>query len=270
MRTDTIIDTMRRRLAVIRSNRDPAMFQSMRAFVRDERTLNRSVIVNFADQDKPHGCRFKCDFCSWRERAEREGDLAPSPAALDRFLDGFAGSVVTISGGGDPLFKLEKNIGRLLKLVRQIHRRGFLVEIVTMEWDEVTQNAGSLLREVDLWSMSAQGRSGRLWEAITAAQAADQLVRVSRVCSPKSDWATELEYWVNFYQDAGAYQCVLREDFNARGMLTEAEARAVAQQTARSGVRWLPSATCEDNLFLIGDVVHRGEAALGAALSTSS
>ena len=74
MNTHEVIQRERERLTIIGSNKDPALFQAMRAHVRDRRTQNRSVIVNFADEETQFGCRFKCKFCSWRDRATAAGD----------------------------------------------------------------------------------------------------------------------------------------------------------------------------------------------------
>lgn len=131
MNTHEVIQRERERLTIIGSNKDPALFQAMRAHVRDRRTQNRSVIVNFADEETQFGCRFKCKFCSWRDRATAAGDIYPTYEGLRKFLDGFLGYKVTISGGGDPLFKAEQNWTRLYELVGWIHELGFLAEVVT-------------------------------------------------------------------------------------------------------------------------------------------
>ena len=133
MQTHKVLQRERERLALIGSNKDPALFQAMRAHVRDRRTQNRSVIVNFADDETQFGCRFKCKFCSWRDRATAAGDIYPTYESLKQFLDGFLGYKVTISGGGDPLFKAEQNWTRLYQLVDWIHKLGFLAEVVTKE-----------------------------------------------------------------------------------------------------------------------------------------
>ena len=261
MQINTIIEKLRRRLVLIKSNRDPALFQAMRNHVADDRTRNRSVIVNFSDAERKHGCRFTCDFCSWRSRAEYLGDIYPTEQGLDQLLTGFMGSIVTISGGGDPLYDLENNLGRLMKLVRSIHRRGFLVEVVTMEWDAVREYCGNLLAEVDMWSLSAQGRSVKLATAIEEVTQSGGLARVSRVCTPGQN--LELKRWADFYREAGAYQAILREDANHVGGMSTHE-REIVRRTVSHDVRWLLNSTCSNNFFLVGDAIEHGDAALGA------
>ena len=262
MNTYQILERERQRLAMIKSHRDPALFQSMRSFVQDERTQNRSVIVNFADKDKRHGCRFTCNFCSWKSRAEHVGDVYPTEDGLTRLLEGFRGYKVTISGGGDPLYDLENNLGRLLKLVRSIHRQGFLVEVVTMEWDTVRKYGSSLLAEVDMWSLSAQGRSAKLAHTIEEVMKSGSLVRVSRVCTPGQNLGLKL--WADFYKSVGAYQLILREDANHVGQLNDYERKIVGETVAFSNARWLLNSTCSNNFFLVGDTIEQGDAALGA------
>ena len=261
MHINQIIERERALLRKIKSDRDPALFQAMRTVVQSEMTMNRSVIVNFSDADKRHGCRFTCDFCSWRARAEHVGDVYPTEEGLDRLLDGFRGYKLTISGGGDPLYDLENNLGRLMKLVRSIHRRGFLVEVVTMEWDAVREYCGNLLAEVDMWSLSAQGRSVKLATAIEEVTRNGGLARVSRVCTPGQN--LELKRWADFYREAGAYQAILREDANHVGGLGTHEWEIV-RRTVSHDVRWLLNSTCSNNFFLVGDAIEHGDAALGA------
>jgi hypothetical protein len=65
-------------------------------------------------------------------------------------------------------------------------------------------------------------------------------------------------------RSAGAYQVVLREDFYDP-KVTEKDAASIARAVhlGNGTVRWLPNATCSDNLFLIGGETFIGDAALG-------
>ena len=285
MNTHDIIQRERERLAAIGSGKDPAAFQAMRTFVRDERTMNRSVIVNWADGDTRFGCRFRCKFCSWRDRAIQMGDIAPSRDGLRAFLDGFAGYKVTISGGGDPLYLLQRNAGRLQQLIDWIHEFGFLVEVVTKETTAVSNllncsplvagyHAASckVVRDIDSFSLSYESHgAGLLREVKSISQ--HRLVRVSKVCTPgfsnrnrqfpDREWDFIGQYCAAM-RSAGAYQVVLREDFYDP-KVTEKDAASIARAVhlGNGTVRWLPNATCSDNLFLIGEETYRGDAALG-------
>lgn len=253
MQTSEIFRRERERLALIGSDRDPALFQSMRAFVRNDSTMNRSIIVNWAEPGRNFGCRFTCDFCSWRDRAEAMGDIAPTAQALDRFLAGYLGYKVTISGGGDPLFNLERNLPRLQGLVDQLHAKGLLVEVVTKEIAVVRDLHDTALKSIDMWSFSAEAPSKLIADTVRKVG----LARISKVCSPGT--VGKLAAYTRFYREAGAYQILFREDFYATPPADDARTIAEVLRANRGLVRWLPNKTCSDNLFLIGDVPHHGD-----------
>lgn len=284
-RTHGVIEFQRGRLLAIGSVRDPAAFQAMRAHVRDERTMNRTVIVNWADEDTRFGCRFACKFCSWRERATAAGDIAPTQEGLRRFLDGFSGAVVTISGGGDPLFKLHANWPRLHQLLGWIHDLGYLAEVVTKETALVRNVLGwsggavamrpgmaEAVHRIDQYSLSYESHGAGLVEEARAI-AAHRPVRVSKVCSPGLSGlnstvgdreVNRLGQYCAAFRGAGAYQVLLREDANHIGRLPIDDAADVVRaiKLGRGGVRWLPSAVCTDNLFLINNKMYRNETLL--------
>ena len=285
MNTHEVIQRERERLALIGSNKDPALFQAMRAHVRDRRTQNRSVIVNYADEDTRFGCRFKCKFCSWRDRAVEAGDIYPTRERLTEFLDGFLGYKVTISGGGDPLYLMQRNAGRLQQLVSWIHELGFLVEVVTKETSLVRNMLNctpqvaafhsathAAVTGIDAFSLSYESHSlGIVSEVKDIAK--HRLVRVSKVCSPgfsnrNRQFPDRARNFIGQYCAAmragDAYQIVLREDFYDP-KVTERDAKDIARAVTMGAgtVKWLPNKTCSDNLFLIGGETFIGDAALG-------
>jgi hypothetical protein len=299
----------RDRLASIGSKKDPMLFQAMRSAAPSERTQNRTVIVNYADETTRFGCRFDCSFCSWKERAEEQGDIYPTRDGLQSFLKGFEGYKVTLSGGGDPLYDLDRNGTRLRTLVDWIHELGFLVEVVTKETRNVAMSFGmaapryipiasdaaravptapldgrSALREIDMWSFSYEvANNGAMHEVSSVA--IDRPVRVSKVVSPgiaRKDERTRtpgrfLCDYVENFSDAGAYQVLLREDFNVAvgEPLSREDAASVVRaldgslrpewhRTRGAGyARYLLNKVCSNNLFLIGSDTFIGDAALG-------
>ena len=227
MHTETIIARERARLALIGSRKDPALFQVQRQMRGGPNTMNRTVIVNFADESTTFGCRFACSFCSWRDKATETGDIYPTKEALACFLDGYSGYKVTVSGGGDPLYKAEQNHGRLGQLVDWIHELGFLVEVVTKETAVVAaalgegarmSDATTVIRKIDCYSLSYENRGVSALAQVRAISA-ERLVRVSKVCTPGFSARAPVEAtpYIASYCEAflktGAYQVVLREDF---------------------------------------------------------
>ena len=293
MNTHQVIQAERERLALISSNKDPALFQAMRAHIRDRRTQNRSVLVNFADDETQFGCRFKCKFCSWRDRATAAGDIYPTYEGLKQFLDGFLGYKVTISGGGDPLFRLDQNWTRLYQLVDWIHRLGYLAEVVTKETHLVrnTLNASpcviakrpglwQTVYNIDSYSLSYESHSPKIVEEVREISK-HRLVRVSKVCSPgfsgrnrqfpDREW-NFIDQYCAAMRAGGAYQILLREDANHIGELTDKDVESLRRAIIRGGgsVRWLKNEDCTDNLFLINNQVFLGETEWEDLQQTSS
>lgn len=259
-----VIELQRKRLRLVGSTKDPALFQARRAAVRDEASMNRTIIVNFADEDTRFGCRFTCKFCSWRDRATEMGEIVPTYDALTDFLKDFQGVMVTVSGGGDPLFKWEQNRHRLKQLIDTIHSLGFLVEVVTKEIFLAAELAGGdeVIDSIDAWSLSVES-AGKTVSRVKTLAANDQLVRVSKVCSPGVASGGKLAHMVGEYAEAGAYAFVMREDFYAGPTAEDAPFIAGVLKQHRIA-RWLPNRLCSDNLFLIRDIIHHGDTALGA------
>ena len=239
-----------------------------------------------ADEETSFGCRFKCKFCSWRDRATETGDIFPTRKGLTRFLDGFAGYKVTLSGGGDPLFKLDQNWPRMHELISWIHEMGFLVEVVTKETHLVrnTLNASPMLaakrpglteviHRIDQYSLSYESHSTKIVEEVRDISR-HRLVRVSKVCTPgfsdrnrifpNGEWDFIGQYSAAM-RAGGAYQIILREDANHVDGLTIPDKESVSRAIhfGKGTVRWLTSKDCSDNFFLIGEDTYLGDAALG-------
>ncbi len=100
---------------------------------------NFTIIVNW--KEKGFGCARNCSYCNWRE-----SPLLPHGPHLRDTVDGFIGrcrrSFVTISGGGDPLYKFDENLGPLVELSDCIKARGLKVRIITREVQDLARLNG--------------------------------------------------------------------------------------------------------------------------------
>jgi hypothetical protein len=240
-------------LARIGSRRDPLLFHAARTAVHDRRTMNRSIILNFPRADGSHGCRFSCDFCSWKDTKEVMGDLTPTPGAVAEFLADYQGYKVTLSGGGDPLFDYERNGPRLRALAEQLHGLGLLVEVVTKEIALVDRRLEELSEFVDAWSFSEEKRTTLLHRLL----ARTPLARVSKVLGPR-DRPGDLMSYADFYAYGGAYQVLLREDYLSPLPAALLAAVAGAEKDHPGVVRYLRESVCADNLFLVGREERHG------------
>jgi hypothetical protein len=281
----------RKRLTRIGSTKDPVMFQTKRKFVFDESTQNRTIIINFTTEDNRFGCRFNCRFCSWKEKAIEIGNIVPSLDAIDRFLSNFDGYKVTLSGGGDPLFDLATNGEKLLDIIHHIHRRGFLVEIITKELNLVSDACKTydneqieksfihqIIREVDSWSFSIESSSSKVMTKLMQITSGlnnlpndhlavgvlnpKRLVRVSKVFLNGSN-VSYLKDYIHDICYTGISKILIREDFNKPiNPKDYANVQNVIKQYGPI-VRFLRTVECSNNLFLINETISTGTESLG-------
>jgi organic radical activating enzyme len=116
--------------------------------------MRLSIILNFSENGN-HGCRFKCSFCSWRTQPEHKMLLKPNFEDIDRLIEKSPkAKVITISGGGDPLYNYEKNRDYLISLIGYIKSKGLAVEIITREFEIIKENLNDF-KEV-YWSFSEE------------------------------------------------------------------------------------------------------------------
>lgn len=96
----------------------------------EQRTSNFTIIVNW--RERGFGCSKKCSYCNWSS-----SPLLPhgphSLAAVGKFIRQCRKSFITISGGGDPLYKFDDNYYSIAALAGTIKEHGYRVRIITRE-----------------------------------------------------------------------------------------------------------------------------------------
>ena len=92
----------------------------------------KSIILNFSDEEKPHGCARACSYCNWKTNPLAQQRIYPEFKKLDEYTNDCTG-FMTISGGGDPLYKYEKNKEDLHKLINYLYDKKFFVRVITRE-----------------------------------------------------------------------------------------------------------------------------------------
>ena len=97
---------------------------------------NFTVIVNW--REAGFGCIKRCNYCNWRTSA-----LLPHGSQSGDVVAAFARqckkSFITISGGGDPLYKFDAHQATLLSMVETIKREGYKARIITREVQHVAR-----------------------------------------------------------------------------------------------------------------------------------
>jgi organic radical activating enzyme len=191
-------------LKKLKTNKEPMDYYKTRIqnpYGRD--FLNRSIILNFSE-GKTHGCRFNCNYCHWKDNPLTKQRLYPSDEAINEFLDGFKGNCVTLSGGGDPLYNFKKNKNELVSLINKINERGFLVEIMTKEFENAIKFEQEKL--VSKWSFSSQTMNELLLNVIERVN----LCRVTCVYDENTMDTQFLNDYISYYKCAN--KIVIRED----------------------------------------------------------
>lgn len=101
--------------------------------------VNFTIIVNW--KERGFGCSKACAYCNWRgspllpQGAQSEADVREFIRKCDK-------SFITISGGGDPLYRFEENLPALLSMSDTIKEEGYKVRIITRELQHVLKLKG--------------------------------------------------------------------------------------------------------------------------------
>jgi hypothetical protein len=100
---------------------------------------NFTIIVNW--KERGFGCNKACSYCNWRS-SPLLPQGAQSQDTVTAFIRQCKKSFITISGGGDPLYKFDENFPALLAMVDNINANGYRVRIITREIQHVAKLKG--------------------------------------------------------------------------------------------------------------------------------
>jgi hypothetical protein len=91
---------------------------------------NHSILVNW--RKRGFGCEKACGYCAWRQSPYLPHG-AQGQDAVSKFIAQCKKSFITISGGADPLYLLDKNGNALMAMIGTIRDHGFHTRIITRE-----------------------------------------------------------------------------------------------------------------------------------------
>lgn len=229
---------------------------------------NFTIIVNW--KEKGFGCAKACSYCNWRA-----SPLLPqggqSPKAVSAFIRQCKKSFITISGGGDPLYRFEENVASLLSMIGTIKSQGFKVRIITRE----VQHVAKLKGMVDHVSISLDDE---VLESLSHYQ--DQWqgldIEYSLVLPPlpATDIIALKPQYTALYRQLGK-RLVLRENFNSIFPLN-AQVDMPALSFGHQGIVFVTKSVCmnsrylslidctghdivQDNAALAGFLMHRSD-----------
>jgi hypothetical protein len=113
---------------------------------------NYTILVNWG-VGKPNprgfGCAKACDYCNWRGWS-RLPYQAQSSQQVAAFIASCRKSTVSISGGAEPLYRLNENMPKLLAMIGVIRDHGLQTRVITRE----VQHVAKLDRIADRFSIS--------------------------------------------------------------------------------------------------------------------
>lgn len=113
---------------------------------------NYTILVNWGvsnQKARGFGCAKTCDYCNWRGWAGLPYQ-AQSTQQVAAFIASCRKRTISISGGAEPLYRLDENRLKLLGMVGVIRDHGFRTRIVTRE----VQHVATLSGIVDHFSIS--------------------------------------------------------------------------------------------------------------------
>lgn len=202
---------------------------------------NFTIIVNW--KEKGFGCAKACSYCNWRS-----SPLLPqggqSSQAVSAFIHQCKKSFITISGGGDPLYRFEENLPLLLSMIATIKSAGFKVRIITREVEHVAKLAGI----VDYFSISLDDDILPQLEAYRSAWS-DLDIEYSLVLPPLpvADLVALKPQYVSLRPQLGR-RLVLRENFNSIYPIAETKYRQLS--FGHSGIVFVPKSLCLNSRYL--------------------
>lgn len=111
---------------------------------------NYTIIVNW--RRRGFGCTRVCSYCNWRDNPLLPHGPIDTHRAVE-FAEKCQKSFVTVSGGGDPLYRLDENLPHLLGVRDAIRSLGKQTRMITREVDGVV----ALGSAFDSYSISLDG-----------------------------------------------------------------------------------------------------------------
>jgi hypothetical protein len=100
---------------------------------------NFSIVVNW--RAKGFGCAKACSYCTWKE-----SPLLPHGGQRAEMISSFVKqcrkSFITISGGADPLYRIDQYGDQLLAMIDTIKQHGFKVRVITRELQAISRLSG--------------------------------------------------------------------------------------------------------------------------------
>jgi len=127
---------------------------------------NHTIIVNW--KKRGFGCAKSCSYCNWRTSPFLPNG-AQEQDAVSKFIAQCKKAFITISGGADPLYKIDENRDGLLTMIETIKAQGFHTRIITRETSAIASLKGYVQQvsiSVDQEVMSGIEKHRSEWQGL--------------------------------------------------------------------------------------------------------
>ncbi|MFS2003804.1 hypothetical protein ACEN9F_09280 [Duganella sp. CT11-25] len=224
---------------------------------------NFTIIVNW--KERGFGCAKACTYCNWRG-SPMLPQGAQSAAEVTAFIRQCRKSFITISGGGDPLYRFDENFPALLSMSDTIKAEGYKVRVITREVQHVVKLKGivdhvSISLDDDVLQLLDDHR--HLWDS--AGQPLDIEFSLVLPPLPMAD-LLELKPQYAALHKRLKRRLVLRENFNSIFPVD-----AASMSFGHSGIVFVPKSLCLSSRYLstidcTGHEIMQDNAALAGVL----
>ena len=204
--------------------------------------VNFTIIVNW--KERGFGCAKACAYCNWRG-----SPLLPQGAQSSEDVTAFVRqcgkSFITISGGGDPLYRFDENFPALLSMSDAIKAEGYKVRVITREVQHVAKLTGladyvSISLDDDVLQMLNSYQP--LWDS--SSQHLDIEFSLVLPPLPMAD-LLELKPQYAALHKRLRRRLVLRENFNSIFPVD-----AAGMSFGHSGIAFVPKSLCLSSRYL--------------------
>jgi hypothetical protein len=201
---------------------------------------NFTIIVNW--KERGFGCAKTCAYCNWRGSPMLPQGAQPA-AAVTEFIRQCRKSFITISGGGDPLYRFEENFPALLSMSETIKAEGYKVRIITRE----VQHVAKLKGIADHVSISLDDDVLQMLDAYQQSWDSASLDIEFSLVLPPLPMADLLELKPQYaaLHRRLRHRLVLRENFNSIFPVD-----AAAMSFGHSGIVLVPKSLCLNSRYL--------------------
>ena len=234
------------------------------------------VLVNFAKDDGGFGCDCNCGFCVVRGTPFERTPSQPTIQLVREFIKDFPSKseLVSINGGGEPLFRyeenekplVERNSEKLLRIMRAIKSTGKSIRLHTKLLSVFHDNYLDFLNLVDVVKFSMNNTISD--EELTMINFLDSVnfigefkIQLSFIIGKNSDWKTDVPDIIERVGNKNiflSFQSMVQDKYEMdHGEIFNSFKRNFGENS--SFISYRPSVVDYGKVFLYGNKAYNGK-----------